>query len=63
VGTIVLLVNPTNRIASKVKIIGKIPDIDRNKDIVIKISDAVCKELFIVNDVFAVEVICEKIDK
>jgi LysM repeat protein len=63
VGTIVLLVNPTNRIASKVKIIGKIPDIDRNKDIVIKISDAVCKELFIVNDVFAIEVICEKIDK
>ncbi len=63
VGSMVLLVNPTNRIATQAKVIGKIPNIDSNKEIIIKISEAACKELFIVNDKFAIEVVYEKIEK
>ncbi len=63
VGSMVLLVNPTNRIATQAKVIGIIPNIDSNKEIIIKISEAACKELFIVNDKFAIEVVYEKIEK
>lgn len=63
VGSMVFLVNPTNRIATQAKVIGKIPNIDSNKEIIIKISEAACKELFIVNDKFAIEVVYEKIEK
>lgn len=63
VGSMVLLVNPTNRITTQAKVIGKIPNIDSNKEIIIKISEAACKELFIVNDKFAIEVVYEKIEK
>ena len=60
IGSMVLLVNPTNRLSVQVKIIGKIPDIDTNKDILIKVSDAACKVLGIVNDRFAIELVYEK---
>ncbi len=60
IGATILLVNPTNRIAIQAKVIGRIPDIDINREIIIKISDAACKELSIVNDRFAIEIVYEK---
>jgi LysM repeat protein len=61
IGAIILLINPTNRLATQAKVIGRIPDIDINREIIIKISDAACKELSIVNDRFAIEMVYEKL--
>jgi LysM repeat protein len=60
VGTTVTVINSANRLATKVRIIGKIPTIDRNNDVIIKLSEAACKELAVVNEYFAVEVYFEK---
>ncbi len=60
VGATITVINSANRLATKVKIIGKIPTIDRNNDVIIKLSEAACKELAVVNEYFAVEVYFEK---
>jgi LysM repeat protein len=60
VGSFILLVNPTNHFVTKAKVIGKIPDIDLNKDILVKMSAATCKALDLVNENFAIEVIYTK---
>jgi LysM repeat protein len=60
VGAIITVINSANRLATKVKVIGKIPTIDRNNDVIIKLSEAACKELAVVNEYFEVEVYFEK---
>jgi LysM repeat protein len=60
IGSTVTVINSANRLATKVKIIGKIPTIARNNDVIIKLSEAACKELAVVNEYFAVEVYFEK---
>ncbi len=60
IGSSILLINPTNHFAVKAKVIGKIPNIDLNKEILVKLSTATCEALGIVNDQFAIEVVYEK---
>jgi LysM repeat protein len=60
IGAMILLVNPTNRITTEVKVIGRIPATDINKEVLIKVSEAVCKELMIVNNRFPIEILYEE---
>jgi hypothetical protein len=60
IGSTILVINPTNHFAVKAKVIGKIPNIDINKEILVKLSSATCNALGLVNEQFAIEVIYDK---
>jgi LysM repeat protein len=60
IGSMILIINPTNHFAVKAKVIGKIPNVDINKEILVKLSSATCGALGLVNEQFAIEVIYDK---
>jgi LysM repeat protein len=56
----IFVANPSKGTSVRVQVIGSIPNVDRDKDVIIKISKASCDALGIINDRFPVELLYEK---
>ena len=56
IGTFIRVTNPSNRVSTVVRVIARIPDTDRNKKLIIKLSQATCDTLGLVNDKFPIEI-------
>ncbi|TAD98799.1 MAG: LysM peptidoglycan-binding domain-containing protein [Bacteroidetes bacterium] len=59
IGTVLRVVYEGKKTSTRVKVIGKIPDIDADKNVIIKLSRAACIELGILNERFPVIVYSE----
>ena len=61
IGTYVRIVSESTGTSVTVKIIGQIPDIDADEKIIIKLSEAACKAIGMVNERFPVTVVYQKV--
>lgn len=59
-GSIIRIYNESTKRAVLAKVIGKIPDVDSDKKVIVKISKAACRALGVMNERFPVEVTYEK---
>lgn len=59
-GSVIRVYNESTKRAVLVKVIGKIPDVDSDKKVIVKLSKGACRALGTMNDRFPVEVTYEK---
>lgn len=59
-GSMIRIYNESTKRAVLAKVIGKIPDVDSDKKVIVKLSKGACRTLGVMNDRFPVEVTYEK---